>query len=117
MGFPSVANAIKMVEGGYEFTVTAEDFRRADLIRGMDLSSIKGKMKKQTTPSPYNSLVSKSTQRMQVLSIGIMYLEKIPILIGVAHPQDYNMVTDLLTISKERSSRSAATVFRGIKSS
>ena len=50
-----------------------------------------------------------------MLSIDIMYLEKIPILIGVAHPLDYTMVTDLLTISKERSSRDAATVFRGIK--
>ena len=73
-----------MVESGSGFLVTAEDFRRADLIWGMDVSSIKGKTKKQTTASADNSLVSKSTQRMQVLSIDIMYLEKIPILIGVA---------------------------------
>ena len=115
MGFPSVANAIKMVESGSGFSVTAEDFRRADSIWGMDVSSLKGKTKKRSTSSPDYTLVNKSSQTMQVLSIDIMYLEKIPILIGVAHPLDYTLVSDLLTVSKDRSSRSAATVFRGIK--
>ena len=52
---------------------------------------------------------------MQVLSIDIMYLGRIPILIGVAHQLDLTLVTDLLTISKDRSSRNAATVLKGIK--
>ena len=52
---------------------------------------------------------------MQVLSIDIMYLEKIPNLIGVVHPLDLTLVTDILTISKDGSSKSAATVCKGIK--
>ena len=115
MGFPSVANAIKMVESGAGFGVTPADFHRADFIWGKDVASIKGKTKKITTASPDYSLVEKSSQKMQVLSIDIMYLEKIPILIGVAHPLDLTMVADLLTGRGGGSSRGAAPVFRGIK--
>ena len=115
MGFPSVESAMHMVKNGNGFTITKEDFIRADSIWGKDIASIKGKTKKQTTASPDYELVEKSSQKMQVLSIDIMFLERIPILIGVAHPLDFTLVTDLLTCHGGRSSRSAPTVLRGIK--
>lgn len=104
-----------MVKSGNGFSVTRDDFKRADAIWGKDLSSIKGKTKKQTTASPDYSLVEKSSQSMQVFSIDIMFLERIPILIGVAHPLDFTVVSDLATYANGRSSRSAPTVLRGIK--
>ena len=115
VGFPSVNNPIRMVETGTGFTVTADDFRRADSIWGMDVTSLKDKTKKRTTSSLDYTLVDKSSQKMQVLSIDIMYLEKIPNLIGVVHSLDLTLVTDILTISKDGSSKSAATVCKGIK--
>ena len=115
MGFPSVDNAIRMVKSGSGFTVTQDDFKRADSIWGKDIASMKGKTKKQTSARPDYTLVEKSSQTMQVLSIDIMFLERIPILIGVAHPLDFTLVTDLLTNQSGRSSRGAATVLKGIK--
>ena len=89
MGFPSVENAIKMVHRGANFSVTERDFRIADSIWGKDVASIKGKTKKQTTGQADTTLVNLSSRKLQVLSIDIMYIERIPILVGVAHPLDF----------------------------
>ena len=115
MGFPSVSDAVRTIQTGADFGVTEKDFRIADLIWGRDVSSMKGKTKKRTTSSPDDTLVTFSSRQQQVLSIDVMYVERIPFLIGVAHPLDLTLVTDLVTLDQSRSSRCAETIFRGVK--
>ena len=47
---------------------------------------------------------------VQVLSIDIMFIEKIPFLIGVATPLDLTIVTSLISLDLNRPSRAAEAV-------
>jgi hypothetical protein len=50
MGYPSVENAIVMIKGGDNMKVTERDFRVAHDIWGKDVTSMRGKTKKKSTP-------------------------------------------------------------------
>jgi hypothetical protein len=84
MGFPSVAQAIRTTNSGSNFDVTAGDFETADAIWGKDIASMKGKTKKQTTPGADVDRTPAAEHQEQVLSVGVMFLQKIEVLVGVS---------------------------------
>lgn len=75
MGFPSVAEAISMLGSGTNFDVTARDFQVAESIWGMDRASLQGKTTKRASPVADIS--------MQGKVVDIMFVDKIPFLVGV----------------------------------
>ena len=86
MGFPSVADAMSMVSTGSNFDVSRRDFQTADAIWGKDAPSLMGKTKKKTAPEADITVGSTLVQQQQVLAVDIMFVDKIPFLIGVATP-------------------------------
>lgn len=114
MGFPSVARAIQMVETGANFDVTARDFQIADSIWGKDVTSIKGKTKKRASPVADISVGPAIVQQQQVLAIDVMFIDKIPVLIGLASPLGLTIATSLVSLDLQKSSRSAAVIMKGI---
>ena len=83
MGFPTAEQAMSIINCGSNFDVTARDFQIADAIWGKDIASLNRKTTKRATAI---AVSTKILQRDQVLSINIMYLDKLAILIGVATP-------------------------------
>jgi hypothetical protein len=98
MGFPSVDKAIPMVETGSNFDVTGRDFKIADSIWGKDVASAKGKTKKRASPVADINVGPTIVQQQQVLGIDVMFIDKIPILIGVASPLGLTIATSLVSL-------------------
>ena len=86
MGFPTVEQAMSIVNSGSNFDITARDFQIADAIWGKDIASIKGKTVKRATAIADITVSKKLMQRDQVLSINIMFIDKLAILVGVSTP-------------------------------
>ena len=51
MGFPTVDQAMSIVNSGSNFDITTRDFQIADAIWGRDMASLKGKTTKRASPS------------------------------------------------------------------
>jgi hypothetical protein len=114
MRFPSVSDAIDMANSCKNLGVCGRDFQVADAILGKDASSMKGKTKKRASAVADISVKPAIVQQQQVLSIDVMFIEKIPFLIGVATPLDLTIVTSLISLDLNRPSRAAEAVRRGI---
>ena len=114
MGFPTVEQAMSIVNAGSNFEVTARDFQIADAIWGRDIASLKGKTVKQATIAADITVSKKIVQVDQVLSIDIMFIEKLAILIGVATPLGLTIAYSLNNIASKKSSRAASEVRKGI---
>ena len=114
MGFPTVEQAMSIVNAGSNFEVTARDFQIADAIWGKDIASMKGKTCKRATAVADVVVSTKIVQRDQVLSIDIMFIDKIAILIGVATPLGLTIAYSLNNIVSKKSSRAVAEVRKGI---
>lgn len=114
MGFPSVTQAIRTANSGSNFEVTGRDFEIADAIWGKDVSSIKGKTKKQASPMPDISIGPALVQQEQILSVDIMFVQKLAILVGVATPLNLTMGTSLSSADMLRPSRAAESVKKGL---
>ena len=114
MGFPTIEQAMSIVNAGSNFEVTARDFQVADAIWGKDIASLKGKTCKRATAIADVVVSTKIAQRDQVLSIDIMFIEKLAILIGVATPLGLTIAYSLNNIASKKSSRAAAEVRKGI---
>lgn len=114
MGFPTVEQAMSIVNAGSNFDITARDFQIADAIWGKDIDSMKGQTSKRATPVADLVVSTKIVQKDQVLSIDIMFIDKIAVLIGVATPLGLNIAYSLANIASKKSSRAAAEVRKGI---
>ena len=114
MSFPSVSDAIDMANSCKNLGVCGRDFQIADAIWGKDASSMKGKTKRRASAVADISVKPAIVQQQQVLSIDVMFIEKIPFLIGVATPLDLTIVTSLISLDLNRPSRAAEAVRRGI---
>ena len=114
MGFPSVTEAISMMNSGTNFDVTARDFQVAESIWGKDRASLQGKTTKRASPIADVSIQGVTVQQQQILSVDIMFVDKIPFLVGVATPLDLTIATSLMTLDVLRPSRAAEVVKRGI---
>ena len=114
MGYPSVENAIVMVKGGDNMKVTERDFRIAHDIWGKDVTSMRGKTKKQTTPIADLTIRVPIVQKQQVLSIDIMFVDSIPSLVGVATPLDLVLAVSLKPTDMDRAQRTAAAIKDGL---
>ena len=111
MGFPSVSDAINMVNTGSNFDISGRDFQIADAIWGKDASSLRGKTKRKTTPEADISVNSTlvQQQQQQVLDVDIMFIDKIAFLIGVATPLDLtHLATSLISLDLNKSFRAAS---------
>ena len=84
MSFPSVADAKHLVTTSSGFDVTARDFDIANDIYGQDVASIKGKSVKPVGFKVDMSDSTSGSHDQQTLSIDIMFIDKIPTLIGDA---------------------------------
>ena len=115
MGYPSTVNAIQMVTTGSNFGLSARDFHVADVIWGPDIQSLKGKTKKLASNPADMTVTPLLVQEQQVLSVDVMFVERVPILLGVAHPLDLTMAADLLSVEMNKPSRAAAAVRRGLE--
>ena len=114
MGFPSVAMAMSIVNSGSNFDTSARDFQVAEAIWGRDMASLKGKTTKRATAPACISVKAKIVQKDQVLAIGIMFIDKIAILIGVATPLGLTIAYSLNNVVIKKSSRAAEHVRKGI---
>ena len=114
MGFPSVVTAMSIVNSGSNFDISARDFQVAESIWGRDVASLKGKTTKRATAAADMTINSKIVQKDQVLSIDIMFIDKIAILIGVATPLGLSMAYSLNNLVLKKSSRATEHVRKGI---
>lgn len=115
MGFPSVTRAIEIVNTGRNFDITGHDFKVAEQIWGPNLASIKGKTKLKVVRAADQTISGLVAQVDQILSIDIMFVEKVPLLIGVAHPLDLTLVTHMRSFDQTKISRGVEVVERGIR--
>ena len=114
MGFPTVGMAMSIVNSGSNFDISSRDFEIAEAIWGKDMASIKGKTTKRATVTADISIKAKVVQKDQVLSIDIMFIDKIAILIGLATPLGLTMAYSLNNLALKKSSRTAEHVRKGI---
>ena len=75
---------------------------------------MKGKTKKRASAVADISVKPVIVQQQQVLAVDIMFIDKVPFLIGVATPLDLTIVTSLISLDLTRPSRAADVVRRGI---
>jgi hypothetical protein len=115
MGFPSVPQAIRAAGSGGNFDVTARDFEIEEAIWGKDVASLKGKTKKKATLAADIEVTPTLVQQEQVLSVDIMFIQKLAVLIGVATPLDLTLETSLSSLDLLRPSRAAVIVKKGLQ--
>ena len=113
-GFPSVADAMNMVSTGNNFEVSARDFEIADSIWGKDAASLQGKTKRKTTREADITVNRTLVQQQEVLIVDIMFIDKIPNLIGVATPLDLTLATSLVPLELNKPSGAASVVKEAI---
>ena len=114
MGFPTVEQAMSIINCGSNFDVTARDFQIADAIWGKDIASLKGKSTKRATATADIAVSTKLLQRDRMLSVDIMYLDKLAILIGVATPLGLTIAYSLNAADLKKPARTAGHVKIGI---
>ena len=114
MGFPTVEQAMSIVNSGSNFDITARDFQVADAIWGKDIASMKGETVKKATAIADITVSTKLVQRDQVLSIDIMFIDKLAILVGVSTPLGLTVANSLNTADLKKPARTAAQVKIGI---
>ena len=78
------------------------------------MASVKGKTTKRATATADISIKARIVQKEQVLSIDIMFIDKIAILIGLATPLGLTIGYSLNNLVLKKSSRSAEHVRKGI---
>ena len=110
MGFPTVEQAMSIVNSGSNFDITARDFQVADAIWGKDIASVKGETVKRATAIADITVSTKLVQRDQVLSIDIMFIDKLAILVGVSTPLGLTIAYSLNTADLKKPARTAALV-------
>ena len=93
MGFPSVAEAIKIMNRGKNFDINPTDFNLAQRIYGDTTAILKGKTVKRKTNSADMTIASKTQLVSQILALDIMYMDKVGILVGLAYPLDHTLAT------------------------
>ena len=76
MGFPTVAQAIGIINPGSNFEVTARDFQIADAIWGADIASLKGKTTKRAMAVADITMNAKIVQQNQILCLSTKLLRK-----------------------------------------
>jgi hypothetical protein len=99
MGYPSVQQAIAMVESGVNFDITAHDFRIAEAIWGADIASLKGKTRKLGAVPADMVIAPIIEQQYQVLSIDIMFIDGVATLVGLASPLGLTTAATLASFS------------------
>lgn len=114
MGFPTVQQAMSILNSGSNFEVTARDFQIADAIWGTNIASIKRKTIKRATTSADITVNAKIVQQDQVLAIDIMYIDKTATLIGLATPLGLTIAYSLYNLDLNKASRAAHNVKKGI---
>ena len=114
MGFPTVEQAMAIVNSGSNFDVSSRDFQIADAIWGKDIASLKGKTIKNATVAADIVVSTKLVQRDQVLAIDIMFIDKLSILVGVASPLGLTIAYSLNSVSSKKIARTAAQVRIGV---
>jgi hypothetical protein len=99
MGYPSVQQAIAMVESGVNFDTTAHDFRIAEAIWGADIASLKGKTRNLGAVPADMVIAPIIEQQYQVLSIDIMFIDGVATLVGLASPLGLTTAATLASFS------------------
>lgn len=110
MSFPSVEDAKLTVRHGTNFTVSPTDFDNADIIWGPDTATLEVKSTKKPTPIATLTVLPAKQNPPQILSVDILFLDKLPVLIGIAEPLDLTLATPLTGLDTDMPSRSAAAV-------
>jgi Reverse transcriptase (RNA-dependent DNA polymerase) len=110
MGYPSVQQAIAMVESGMNFDITAHDFRIAEAIWGPDIASLKGKTRKMGTAPADTVIAPIVAQQDQVLSVDVMFTDGVATLVGLASPLGLTLAATLTSFDTYRGPRSTAVI-------
>jgi hypothetical protein len=102
MGYPSVQQAIDVVESRVNFDITGHDFRIAEAIWGPDIASLKGKSRKMGEVAADIVIAPIIEQQDQVLAIDVMFLESVAILVGLASPLGLTMAAMLTSFDSNK---------------
>jgi hypothetical protein len=105
MGYPSVQQAIAIVESGVNFDITGHDYRIAEAIWGADIATLKGKTRKLGAVPADMVIAPIIAQQDQVLSIDIMFIDGVATLVGLASPLGLTMAATLTSFSTLRGAR------------
>jgi hypothetical protein len=105
MGYPSVQQAIAIVESGVNFDITGHDFRIAEAIWSADIATLKGKTRKLGAVPADMVIAPIIVQQDQVLSIDIMFIDGVATLVGLASPLGLTMAATLTSFSTLRGAR------------
>ena len=108
MGFPTVEQAMSIANSGSNFDIIA------DAIWGKDIASIKGKTVKRATAIADITVSTKLIQRDQVLSIDIMFIDKLAIVVGASTPLGLTIAYSLNSTDLKKPARTAAQAKIGI---
>jgi hypothetical protein len=84
---------------------------------GESTASIKGKTTRQKAiRADSDDLTTITVQQTQTLYIDIMFVDKVPMLLGVAHPLDLTLTASLLNFDTGKLSRATASISAGVDS-
>lgn len=79
------------------------------------MASVKGKTMKKASPVADINVGPAIVQQQQVLGMDVMFIDKIPILIGVASPLELTIATSLVSLDMQKPSRATSVVMRGTR--
>lgn len=93
LGHMGSGATIKLLNAGVlNCSVTATDVRNKDAAMGVSIPGLMGKTKKQKSVSAGYVLAPRVTQVQQILHVDIIFVKKIPFLLGVFTPLDLTMI-------------------------
>jgi hypothetical protein len=97
LSFPTSQSLVELIQSGgiMNNVVIVQDVRYADAIYGMSLQFLRGKSKKQAPTAARVSLAPRVTQVQQSLAVDIMFIKKLPFLVGVLVPLNLTMCAHL----------------------
>lgn len=109
LGHASSQSTIAMLNAGVlNCKVTPQDVKNADAIFGMSIPALKGKTPKLVSAPAAPTVAPRVTQVQQILTADIIFVKKIPFLLGVLVP----LGLTLCSVLKNRSAAPVAAAFR-----
>lgn len=93
LGHMTSAATVSLLNAGVQnCAVTATDVRNKDAAKGVSVAGLMGKTKKRQSVSPGYIIAPRVTQVQQILHIDIIFVKKVPFLLGVLTPLGLTLI-------------------------
>ena len=103
LGFESLPGLARAVRESSisNLPITLNDIRNAEKVLDPDIAMLKGKTTRETKSEYFLNNVNKSAEKIQTLTIDIMYVEGNPYLISVSKPLDLVIIDEIDSTSNQ----------------